>query len=120
MRLWSFRGRVEAAKAAAAENADPWRFPLERARGKVDFYDGLDRVSSQTLFRGWVGCRVFARNHGKLDSERQQMDGADRWRRQQDFRLSEQPIDPTDCRPRAMAASGQADLHLSGEAAQPV
>jgi hypothetical protein len=49
MRPWSFRDRVEAAKAAAAENADPWRFPLERARGKVDFYDGLERVSSQTL-----------------------------------------------------------------------
>jgi len=49
MRLWSFRGRVEAAKAAAAENADPWRFTLERVRGKTDFYDGLERVSSQTL-----------------------------------------------------------------------
>ena len=49
MRLWSFRGRVEAAKAAAAENADPWRFTLERVRGTVDFYDGLERVSSQTL-----------------------------------------------------------------------
>ena len=49
MRLWSFRGRVEAAKAAAAEAADPWRFTLERVRGKVDFYDGLERVSSQTL-----------------------------------------------------------------------
>jgi hypothetical protein len=49
MRLWSFRDRVEAAKAAAAENADPWRLALERVRGKVDFYDGLERVSSQTL-----------------------------------------------------------------------
>jgi len=49
MRLWSFRGRVEAAKAAAAEAADPWRFTLERVRGKVDFYDGLERVSSQPL-----------------------------------------------------------------------
>ena len=49
MRLWSFRDRVEAAKAAAAENADPWRFTLERVRGKTDFYDGLERVSSQTL-----------------------------------------------------------------------
>jgi hypothetical protein len=49
MRLWSFRGRVEAAKAAAAESADPWRLTLERVRGKVDFFDGLERVSSQTL-----------------------------------------------------------------------
>ena len=49
MRLWSFRDRVEAAKAAAAENADPWRFTLERVRGKVDFFDNLERVSSQTL-----------------------------------------------------------------------
>ena len=49
MRPWSFRDRVEAAKAAAAENADPWRFTLERVRGKTDFYDGLERVSSQTL-----------------------------------------------------------------------
>jgi hypothetical protein len=47
--VWSFRGRVEAAKAAAAKNADPWRFTLERVRGKVDFFDGLERISSQTL-----------------------------------------------------------------------
>jgi hypothetical protein len=47
--LWSFRGRVEAAKAAAAENADPWRFTLERVRGKIDFFDNLEQVSSQTL-----------------------------------------------------------------------
>ena len=49
MRLWSFGGRVEAAKAAAAENADPWRFTLERVRGKIDFFDNLEQVSSQTL-----------------------------------------------------------------------
>jgi hypothetical protein len=39
----------EAAKAAAAEATDPWRLTLARVRGKVDFYDGLERVSSQTL-----------------------------------------------------------------------
>jgi hypothetical protein len=39
----------EGAKAAAAESADPWRLTLERVRGKVDFYDGLERISSQTL-----------------------------------------------------------------------
>jgi hypothetical protein len=41
--------REEAAKAAAAETADPWRLTLERLRGKIDFSDGLERVSSQTL-----------------------------------------------------------------------
>src|SRR6516165_8775135 len=49
MRPWSFRDRVEAAKAAAAETVDPWRLALERVRGKVDFFDGPERVSSQTL-----------------------------------------------------------------------
>jgi hypothetical protein len=41
--------REEAAKSAVAESADPWRLTLERVRGKVDFYDGLERISSQTL-----------------------------------------------------------------------
>jgi hypothetical protein len=41
--------REEAAKAAAEETADPWRLRLERVSGKVDFYDGLERVSSQML-----------------------------------------------------------------------
>jgi hypothetical protein len=41
--------REEAAKAAAAETADPWRLTLERVRGKVDLFDGLERISSQTL-----------------------------------------------------------------------
>src|SRR5262245_16384990 len=49
MRPWSFRDRVEAAKAAAAESADPWHLRLERVRGKIHFYDGLERISSQTL-----------------------------------------------------------------------
>jgi hypothetical protein len=51
MRALTFRDRMreEAAKSAAAEAADPWRLRLERVRGKVDFYDGLERVSSQTL-----------------------------------------------------------------------
>jgi hypothetical protein len=43
------RLREEKAKIAAAETADPWRVTLERVRGKVDFYDGLERISSQTL-----------------------------------------------------------------------
>jgi hypothetical protein len=41
--------REEAAKAAAAEIVDPWRLMLERVRGKIDFSDQLERVSSQTL-----------------------------------------------------------------------
>jgi len=51
VRALTFRERLreEAAKAAAAESADPWRLTLERVRGKVDFYDRLERVSSQTL-----------------------------------------------------------------------
>jgi hypothetical protein len=34
---------------SVAENIDPWRLTLERVRGKIDFYDGLERVSSQML-----------------------------------------------------------------------
>jgi len=51
MRSLTFRDRMqeEAARAAAAEAADPWRVTLERVRGKVDFSDRLERVSSQTL-----------------------------------------------------------------------
>jgi hypothetical protein len=51
MRALTFRDRLreEEAKSAMAEAADPWRFTLERVRGKVDFYDRLERVSSQTL-----------------------------------------------------------------------
>jgi hypothetical protein len=51
MRALTFRDRMreEAAKFAAAEDTDPWRLALERVRGKVDFYDRLERVSSQTL-----------------------------------------------------------------------
>jgi hypothetical protein len=51
VRALSFRQRLreESAKASAAEAADPWRLILERVRGKVDFYDGLERVSSHTL-----------------------------------------------------------------------
>ena len=41
--------REEAAKSAAVEPVDPWRLTLERVHGKVDFYDGLERISSQTL-----------------------------------------------------------------------
>ena len=36
-------------KNIAAQKADPWLSPLSRVRGKIDFADGLERVSSQTL-----------------------------------------------------------------------
>ena len=82
--MTTFMERVRRAEAkyAAAEIVDPWKLTLERVRGKVDFFDGLERVSSQTLldlldipqrnrsagtFRrlsklmtelGWIGVRV--------------------------------------------------------------
>ena len=51
MRALSFRERLqeEAAKAAATESLDPWRLTLARVCGRIDFYDRLERVSSQTL-----------------------------------------------------------------------
>ena len=51
MRALSFRERMseEAAKSAAVQTADPWRLTLERVRGKIDFSDRLERISSQTL-----------------------------------------------------------------------
>src|SRR5271167_1193701 len=47
----SFMARVRQAQAefAATETVDPWRSTLERVRGKVDFFDRVERVSSQTL-----------------------------------------------------------------------
>ena len=51
MRALTFRERLreEEAKAATLELADPWHLRLERVRGKVDFFDKLERISSQTL-----------------------------------------------------------------------
>ena len=50
MRALTFKQRMEeAAKASAAEAADPWQLTLARVRGNVDFVDRLERVSSQTL-----------------------------------------------------------------------
>jgi hypothetical protein len=51
VRALTFRERLreEAAKSAAAEPADSWRLTLERVRGKVDFFDNLERIPSQTL-----------------------------------------------------------------------
>jgi hypothetical protein len=45
----SWLDKLEKAKVEmAARNVDPWLLPLGRVRGKLD-YDGLERVSSQTL-----------------------------------------------------------------------
>ena len=45
----SWLGELHELQAEMGErNVDPWRLPLERVRGKID-YDGLERVSSQTL-----------------------------------------------------------------------
>ena len=51
MRALSFRERMreEAVKASTAETGDPWRLALERVLGKGDFFDELERISSQTL-----------------------------------------------------------------------
>jgi hypothetical protein len=51
MRALTFRERMqeEGAKAGAAEHVDPWRLTLERVRGKIDFFDRLERISSQAL-----------------------------------------------------------------------
>ena len=44
----SLLGNLRAATLAVETPDDPWLAPLQRARGKVEF-DGLERVSSQTL-----------------------------------------------------------------------
>ena len=45
----SWSGKLEQAKAEmASRSGDPWRLPLERVRGKVD-YDGIERVTTQML-----------------------------------------------------------------------
>jgi hypothetical protein len=40
--------KLKLARAALEAPSDPWLAPLRRVRGKVEF-DGLERVSSQTL-----------------------------------------------------------------------
>ena len=49
MKPFMERLRQAEAKYAAVDIVDPWRLTLERVRGKIDFFDGLERVSSQTL-----------------------------------------------------------------------
>jgi hypothetical protein len=40
---------AEAAKSTEAESVDPWHMRLARVHGKIDFFDRLERISSQTL-----------------------------------------------------------------------
>ena len=45
----SFFAKLQAAKARlAAHDADPWRTPLQRLRGKV-FDDGVERIATQAV-----------------------------------------------------------------------
>jgi hypothetical protein len=47
--VMSWLGKIKAAQAElATQNVDPWQLPLARVHGKID-YDGLERVSSQTI-----------------------------------------------------------------------
>jgi hypothetical protein len=84
----SWSGKLEQAQAEmAARSGDPWRLPLERVRGKID-YDGVERVTTQMLLDvlevpqrsrragtyrhlsklmvelGWTAVRVRARTRG--------------------------------------------------------
>jgi hypothetical protein len=84
----SWLDKLEKAKAEmTARNVDPWRLPLERVRGKID-YDGIERVTTQVLLDilevpqrsrragiyrhlskimvelGWTPVRVRARTRG--------------------------------------------------------
>jgi hypothetical protein len=84
---WMGSLEVAQAKIAAARRVDPWRLPLERVRGKID-YDGIERVTTQMLLDvlevpqcrrragtyrhlsklmvelGWTAVRVRARTRG--------------------------------------------------------
>src|ERR1019366_5973189 len=47
--VMSWQGKLAKAKAEmATRNVDPWRLPLERVCGKID-YDGIERVTTQML-----------------------------------------------------------------------
>jgi hypothetical protein len=46
----SFMERLEAAQAAqTVEPEDPWLAPLSRVRGKTEYFDNLERVSTRRL-----------------------------------------------------------------------
>ena len=66
----SWLEKLHLAKAElAAQNADPWRLPLERVHGKIG-NDGIERITTQLLFdilevpqqsRGAGACRRLAK-----------------------------------------------------------
>lgn len=65
----SWLGKMRAQAEIASRNIDPWRLPLERVRGKIDF-DGVERLTTQTVFdileipqrsRGAGACRRLAK-----------------------------------------------------------
>jgi hypothetical protein len=64
----------EAEVEIAAKNGDPWRLPLERARGNIGD-DGIERLTTQMLFdmlgapqrsRGAGACRRLAKLMAEL------------------------------------------------------
>src|SRR5664280_2092083 len=89
----SWLSKLEKAKAEIAKpNVDPWRLPLERVRGKIDF-NGIERVTTQMLLDvlevpqrkrragtyrhlskimaelGWTPVRVRARTRGDYSEQ---------------------------------------------------
>ncbi len=48
-RAWVDELREAKEANIAAQNSDPWLAPLSRIRGKLDFFDNLERVSSQKI-----------------------------------------------------------------------
>ena len=71
----SWLDKLKSAQAEiAARDADPWRLPLERLRGKVGD-DGIERATTQTVFdilevpqrsRGAGACRRLAKLMAEL------------------------------------------------------
>ena len=71
----SWLSKLEKAKAEmATAKVDPWRFPLERVRGKIGD-DGIERITTQMLFdmlgvpqrsRGAGACRRLAKLMAEL------------------------------------------------------
>jgi hypothetical protein len=53
-------------RSELARNTDPWRFPLERLRGKIGD-DGIERISTQAVFDV---LEVLQRNRGAGASRR--------------------------------------------------
>ena len=74
--MTSFVDKIERLRAerAARSTEHPWKLPLERVEGKVD-YDGIARVSTQSLLdileipqnrRTATTCRLLARLMAEL------------------------------------------------------